>query len=86
MSKRPRDEASVASIRAVLGDISIEAIDNLLHRSNNNVEMALNLYFTTPLPKPPQPKKTLLTFGSKKKETQQQVKYFIGDLVITGTY
>lgn len=82
MSKRQRDETSVASIQAILGDISIDTIENLLHRSNNNVEAAVNLYFSGPLPKPStqqqQLKKTLTKTNNK------QIKYFIGDLVITG--
>lgn len=92
MSKRPRDEASIASIRAILGDIPIQTIENLLHRSNNNVEAAVNLYFSGPLPSSTPaaaPKSSTQaqwssqsSSGSSRNSTA--IKYYIGDLVITG--
>ncbi|KAI8049793.1 SNF2 family N-terminal domain-containing protein [Gilbertella persicaria] len=68
MSKRSRDEASIASLQSILGQqVPLETLDNLLYRSNNNVEAAINLYFTEPPPTQPMGKK-----------------YYIGDLVLTG--
>jgi hypothetical protein len=95
MSKRQRDDANIASIRAVLGgDIPIQTIENLLYRSNNNVEAAVNLYFSGPIsqstpqtqpqpqsnPGPPQS-----STSSRSVKDQQGIKYYLGDLVITGT-
>lgn len=84
MSKRQREEANIASIRAVLGDIPIKTVEDLLHRSNQNVEVAVNLYFSGPLPTltPPVPKITTINVSSSKK--QKEIKYYIGDIVITG--
>ena len=77
MSKRSRDEASISSIQAILGDqVPVETIELLLHRSNNNIETALNLYFTEPPPSTP-----------PKKEEQKEIQgtpFFVGELVITG--
>lgn len=87
MSKRERDEGNVSSMQAILGDIPITTIKNLLYRSNNNVEAALNLYFTNPsTTSSPIPTTTSPT--KNKHNTDSKVfagkKYYIGDLVITG--
>jgi hypothetical protein len=88
MSKRQRDHANIDSIRAILGDIPIQIIENLLHRSNHNVEAAVNLYFSGPLPSQPAPPLQISKGVKKNHGSYQQkntgIKYFIGDLVITG--
>ncbi|EIE77372.1 hypothetical protein RO3G_02076 [Rhizopus delemar RA 99-880] len=70
MSKRPRDEASVESLKAILGDISTQLCESLLHRANNNIEAAIDLYFSNP---------PVVTTQRKKSD-----RFNIGDLVITG--
>lgn len=91
MSKRQRDEANVSSMQAILGDVPVATIENLLYRSNNNVEAALNLYFTSPVPTIPAAtaKSASSTSSIKSKPSPaskafQGKKYYIGDLVITG--
>lgn len=85
MSKRQREEANIESIRAILGDIPIKTIENLLHRSNQNVETAVNLYFSGPLPTIPTPTPKI-TNKAKSEKPKEEIKYYIGDLVITGNY
>lgn len=84
MSKRPRDDTKIESVRSILGDIPIETIERLLNSANQNVETAINLYFTDPPPLPTPP-----TQNDKriKQDTPARTidKYYIGDLVITGT-
>ncbi|KAI7887816.1 P-loop containing nucleoside triphosphate hydrolase protein [Mucor mucedo] len=83
MSKRQREEANIESIRAILGDIPVKTIEDLLHRSNQNVETAVNLYFSDPLPIiPTQTSKN--TSKPKLEKPKGEIKYYIGDLVITG--
>lgn len=83
MSKRQREEANIESIRAILGDIPVKTIEDLLHRSNQNVETAVNLYFSDPLPIIPT--QTLKNTSKPKLEKPKgEIKYYIGDLVITG--
>ncbi|KAG2191703.1 hypothetical protein INT47_011364 [Mucor saturninus] len=83
MSKRQREEANIESIRAILGDIPVKTIEDLLHRSNQNVETAVNLYFSDPLPIiPTQTSKN--TSKLKLEKPKGEIKYYIGDLVITG--
>lgn len=86
MSKRPRDQASIASLKAILGDIPTATIENLLHRSNNNVEVAVNMYFTEPqqpLSATTQPAAVMKTATSSTIDNSK-LRYYIGDLVITG--
>ncbi|KAI7905546.1 SNF2 family N-terminal domain-containing protein [Cokeromyces recurvatus] len=80
--KRPRDEASIESLRSILGDVSINVLENLLHRSNNNVELAINLYFTEPQQQ--QQSSSTNTLLTTKPSKPKELKYYIGDLVITG--
>lgn len=70
MSKRLRDEASVESLKAILGDISTQLCESLLHRANDNIEAAIDLYFSNP---------PVVTTQRKKSD-----RFNIGDLVITG--
>lgn len=95
-NKRPRDQASIASLKAILGDIPTQTIENLLHRSNNDVELAVNMYFTEPQSQPQQQPSVTRTksSGADVSATLTQPKistmsnsslrYYIGDLVITG--
>ncbi|KAK4518092.1 uncharacterized protein ATC70_001443 [Mucor velutinosus] len=90
-NKRPRDQASIASLKTILGDIPVQTIENLLHRSNNDVEVAVNLYFTEPQQTPTQPSvtatsssgATLITPTASSMDTSN-LRYYIGDMVITG--
>lgn len=96
MSKRPRDEGSINSIRAILGDIPNETIEILLHRSNNNVEAAINLYFTDPPAQPTSMKQSavqqqtivndnsLSSNGETSQSSSYGIRYYIGDIVVSG--
>ncbi|KAI9480559.1 MAG: SNF2 family N-terminal domain-containing protein [Benjaminiella poitrasii] len=85
-NKRPRDEAAIESLRSILSDVSTDVLQHLLDRSNNNVEVAVNLYFTEPQlqqsPAPPTVDDNL----SLPPDTNQpnDSSYYLGDLVITG--
>ncbi|KAG2237950.1 hypothetical protein INT48_002511, partial [Thamnidium elegans] len=72
---------------SILGDIPIETIEKLLNSANQNVETAINLYFTDP-PPPPPPSSPPPAQSNKhiKQDTPAQKidKYYLGDLVITG--
>lgn len=83
MSKRPRDDAKIESVRSILGDIPIETIEKLLNSANQNVETAINLYFTDPPPPPPAAQS--VQHIKQDKSVQTIDKYYLGDLVITGT-
>ncbi|KAG1122047.1 hypothetical protein G6F42_011846 [Rhizopus arrhizus] len=95
-NKRPRDQASIASLKAILGDIPTQTIENLLHRSNNDVELAVNMYFTEPQSQTQQQPSVTRTKSSgadvsatltqPKTSTMNKssLRYYIGDLVITG--
>ncbi|KAL7334471.1 DNA helicase rad5 [Mucor circinelloides] len=95
-NKRPRDQASIASLKAILGDIPTQTIESLLHRSNNDVELAVNMYFTEPQSQPQQQPSVTRTKSSgadvsatltqPKTSTMNKfsLRYYIGDLVITG--
>jgi DNA repair protein RAD5 len=82
MSKRSRDDAS---IKAVLGDIPVHVIENLLHRSNNNVEAAVNLYFSQPQPVDPPAPKPKSQSESTLTKSSNGIRYYIGEMVLTGT-
>ncbi|KAI8373677.1 SNF2 family N-terminal domain-containing protein [Blakeslea trispora] len=91
MSKRSRDEASIASLQAILGpQVPDKVLENLLYRANNNLETAINLYFNEPalqqIPKPvSQPKtKPAPVFNSNSTASPGGLKYYIGDIVISG--
>lgn len=84
MSKRSRDETKIEFVRSILGDIPIETIEKLLNSANQNVETAINLYFTDPSPPPPVAQS--VQHIKQDKPAQAINKYYIGDLVITGTY
>ncbi|KAL9541494.1 hypothetical protein MBANPS3_009095 [Mucor bainieri] len=98
-NKRPRDDASIASLQAILGNVPTHTIESLLHRANNDVQVAVNLYFTEPPPQqqqpPPSPPTTTsvcssLSSGRRKGATKAtsytkptNLRYYIGDMVIT---
>ncbi|KAI8969028.1 SNF2 family N-terminal domain-containing protein [Mycotypha africana] len=81
MSKRQREEASIASLKAILGDLPDDLLTSLLHRANNNVETAINLYFANP--EPPQQLLTTSSISHTKSDPRQFTRYFIGDVVVT---
>ncbi|KAI9250369.1 SNF2 family N-terminal domain-containing protein [Helicostylum pulchrum] len=81
MSKRSRDETKIEFVRSILGDIPIETIEKLLNSANQNVETAINLYFTDPSPPPPVAQS--VQHIKQDKPAQAINKYYIGDLVIT---
>lgn len=83
MSKRQREEANIASIRAVLGDIPLSTVEQLLHRSNQNVETAVNLYFSGPLPPIPTSASNVNN-SVRSNKPKAGIEYYLGDLVITG--
>lgn len=84
MSKRTRDDASIASLKAILGDVPNQVIENLLHRSNNNIETAVDLYFSEPQPIDPVP---IPKFWPKSTPSKHfnGTRYYIGEMVLTGT-
>ncbi|OBZ81326.1 DNA repair protein RAD5, partial [Choanephora cucurbitarum] len=91
MSKRSRDEASIVSLQAILGpQVPEKVLENILYRANNNLETAINLYFNEPAlqqaPQPaPQPAaKPAPVFNKRTIATQDGLKYYIGDIVISG--
>jgi DNA repair protein RAD5 len=85
MSKRARDDASIASLKAILGDISDDIIENLLYRSNNNIETAVNLYFSEPQSAESRPESSLTKIRSVDQTCSEGIRYFIGEMVLTGT-
>lgn len=83
-NKRPRDQASIASLKAILGDLPTETIENLLHRSNNDVEVAVNMYFTEPQQAPTQSSSVTSSGAAMAPVNQANLRYYIGEMVITG--
>ncbi|KAI8645409.1 SNF2 family N-terminal domain-containing protein, partial [Parasitella parasitica] len=79
-NKRPRDQDSVNSLKAILGDLPAAKIDNLLHRSNNNVEVAVNLYFAGPQ----QETSTVTKSNPFSSIGNSNLRYYIGDIAVTG--
>ncbi|KAI9267417.1 SNF2 family N-terminal domain-containing protein [Sporodiniella umbellata] len=71
MAKRVRNELAFDSLRSVLGDIPESTCEALLHKTNNNVEEAIELYFTNP---------TSIVTAKKAKP----IRFNIGEIVITG--
>lgn len=71
MSKRPRDNTLIESLKAIL-NASTEICESLLDRTNNNIEEAIDLYFSNP---------PSITTQTKKKKPNR---YYLGDLVISG--
>ncbi|KAI8971401.1 P-loop containing nucleoside triphosphate hydrolase protein [Pilobolus umbonatus] len=76
MSKRPREDKWISALKDILGDISNEMAESLLEKTNNNVENAINLYFTSP------PQATTSSRRDPITTTPDQI--YIGELVITG--
>lgn len=72
MSKRPRDNTLIESLKAIL-NASTEICESLLDRTNNNIEEAIDLYFSNP---------PSITTQTKKKKKPNR--YYLGDLVISG--
>lgn len=81
MSKRLREEENIESLKAILGDIPIETIEDLLNKANQNIETAVNLYFSDPPPPPPPPVQQI----NQTRLSRADIKFYLGDLVITGT-
>ncbi|GAN03178.1 DNA repair protein rad-5 [Mucor ambiguus] len=82
-NKRPRDQASIASLKAILGDLPTQSIENLLYRSNNDVEVAINMYFTESQQAPAQPLAAPSSGATLASTGRSRARYYIGDLVIT---
>ncbi|CEP09742.1 hypothetical protein [Parasitella parasitica] len=79
-NKRPRDQDSIDSLKAILGDLPATTINNLLQRSNYNVEVAVNLYFAGPQ----QETSTATKSNACSSIGNSKLRYYIGDIVITG--